>query len=115
MTKEEIQNLFNQRPIECEYSEDWCRHLNPVERVATFKEQSKEFREFWQGKILNNGYRELSESDMDQVILFFDTTALGSKKFRENGGVAAAIANMRMPLWYKALRDIKQKPNIKET
>lgn len=113
MTKEEIQKLFNQSPIECEYSENWCRYLNPVEMEATFKEQSKEFREFWRDKILNSDYRELSELDMNRIILFFDSTAKGSREFRESGGVAAALANRPMTQWYRALRALKRNQDIR--
>ena len=113
MNREEIQNLFNQSPIECEYIENWCRYLNPVEQEIRFKEQGKEFREFWQNRILNNDHRELSESDMNRIILFFDNTASGAREFRENGGVAAAKANVYKPLWYKTLRALKHNQNIK--
>ncbi|MDD5617462.1 MAG: HNH endonuclease signature motif containing protein [Candidatus Omnitrophica bacterium] len=77
-------------------------------------EQGKEFREFWQAKVLDNNYPELSESDMNRIILFFDDTAKGSKEFRESGGVACAKANLRMPQWYKVLRDLKNKQDIRE-
>lgn len=114
MTKEEIQNLFSQRPDECEYSRDWCRYRNPEEEDTTLREQSKEFRQFWHEKILDDNYSELSESDMNRVILFFDNTALGSREFRERGGVSCAKANIHKTLWYKALRDLKDKQDIRK-
>jgi 5-methylcytosine-specific restriction endonuclease McrA len=114
MDKEEIQKLFNQSPAECEYSENWCRFLNSAEMEVTFRKESKEFREFWREKILNDSYPELSEADMNRVILFFDSTAKGSKEFRESGGVSAALANIHMTQWYRVLQSLKHNEEIRE-
>jgi len=112
MTKEEIKEIFNNPSAEC--NPNWCRDRKFENDEAVLIKQSKEFREFWYKKILYNSYVELSESDMDRVILFFDSTARDSKEFKESGGISAAKANIRRPQWHKALRDLKHKQDIKE-
>ncbi|MGB2762747.1 MAG: HNH endonuclease [Minisyncoccales bacterium] len=112
MTKEEIQKLFNHPPFE--YIPRWCRDIDIEAHERTIKKQGEEFREFWHSKILNSDYQELSESDMNRVILFFDSTASGSREFQENGGVPIAKANLRKPQWYKALRALKHNQDIRE-
>jgi len=104
MTKEEMTKLFND--FRAEY--DFEKH----EQV--WKKQSEEFRQFWSEKILNDNYPELSEANMDYIIRFFDTNAKGAREFRENGGEHAAKAGIYQGMWYRALKDLKNKKDIKE-
>lgn len=112
MTKEEIQELFNHPPFDYLYGP--IRSSDTEVNEEAIKKQSEEFRKFWHDKILDNDYGELSESDMNRVILFFDSTALDSKDFRDNGGVPAAKANINKILWHKALLALKHSQDIKE-
>lgn len=104
MITKEIKKLFNE--FRAEY--DFEKH----EQV--WKRQSKEFRRFWNEKILNDDYPELSKIDMDYVIRFFDAKATGAKEFRENGGEHAANAGIRPKMWHRALKDLKNKQDIKK-
>ncbi len=49
---------------------------------------------------------------MDYVIRFFDKNARGAREFRENGGEYAATAGIWQGMWYRALKDIKEKSDI---
>lgn len=104
MTKEEIQKIFD----------DFSAEYNLKEDKQVWENQSEEFRQFWHEKIMNDNYLELSEDDMDCVILFFCQKAKGAGYFKKIGGHAAALANIRQGLWYKALRSLKSKKNIRK-
>jgi len=101
--KEKIKEIF--REFQDEYDFEKLKQI--------WKNQSEEFRKFWEDKILNKNYPELSESDMDHVIKFFDQKARGAKEFRENGGLHAARANIFQGQWYRALKSIKNNQDIK--
>ncbi|MFZ2970217.1 MAG: hypothetical protein WA063_03660, partial [Minisyncoccia bacterium] len=102
MKKEEITKLFN----------EFIAEYNSEKYEQIWKKQSEEFRQFWHDKILNDNYAVLSEADMDYVIRFFDKNARGAKEFRENGGEHAARAGIHQGMWYRALKDLKNKHNI---
>lgn len=102
--KEEIIKIFND--FRAEY--DFERH----DRV--WKKQSEEFRKFWREKIMDDNYPVLLEEDMDYVIRFFDQNARGAREFREGGGEHAAKAGIWQGMWYRALKDIKEKSDIKK-
>jgi len=104
MINEEIVKLFNDFSVEYDFKED--------EQI--WKNQSEEFRQFWREKIMNDKYSELSIEDMDCVILFFCSKAKGAGEFKKGGGKSAALANIRQGLWYKALRSLKSKKDIRE-
>ncbi|MDO9580938.1 MAG: hypothetical protein Q7J06_10310, partial [Bacteroidales bacterium] len=104
MTKEEITKLFN----------DFRAEFNFEKKENIWRKQSEEFRQFWCGKVLNGNYPELSEADMDYVIRFFDCKAKGAKEFRENGGEHAARAGIYQGMWYRALKGLKNKQDIRE-
>ena len=104
MKKEEIAKLFN----------NFLTEYNFEKHEQVWKKQSEEFRQFWHDKILNDSYSMLSEADMDYVIRFFDKNARGAKEFRENGGEHAAKAGIYQGMWYRALKDLKNKQDIRE-
>jgi hypothetical protein len=79
-----------------------------------WKKQSLQFKDFWENKILNDDYSELSEFEMDKIILFFDSRAKGAKKFKEEGGTHAALAHIHQIQWYEALKSIKRNIDIRE-
>jgi len=93
---------------------NFCAEYDFEKHEQVWKNQSKEFRQFWHRKILDDNYPELSEADMDCVIKFFDRTFKGSKEFRENGGECVASANIRRRMWYKALQGLKNTQDIRE-
>jgi len=104
MTREEIIELFN----------NFCAEFNSEKKENIWRKQSEEFRQFWREKVLNGNYPELSEADMDYVIRFFDSNARGAREFRENGGEHAAKAGIYQGMWYRALKDLKKKQDIRE-
>jgi hypothetical protein len=107
MTKEEIikiTKLFN----------DFRAEYNSEKSENIWKKQSEEFRRFWREKILNDNYTELSETDMDNVIRFFDSKAKGAgKEFEKNGGESAALANIPKPKWHGVFKDLKKEKDIR--
>lgn len=103
MIKEDILKLFN----------DFCIEYNPENKKEVFKKQSEEFRQFWSERICNGG-PELSEIEMDYIIRFFDLKAKGARQFRENGGECAALAGIHQKMWYKALKSLKDRQDIRE-
>ncbi len=104
MTKEEIIKIFN----------DFRAEYNFEKHEQVWRKQSEEFRQFWREKVLNGNYPELLEEDMDYVIRFFDKNAKGAREFRENGGEHAAKAGIYQGMWYRALKDLKNKQDIRE-
>lgn len=104
MTKEEIIKIFN----------DFRAEYNFEKYEQVWRNQSEKFRQFWREKVLNGNYPELSEADMDYVIRFFDKNAKGAREFRENGGEHAARAGIYQGMWYRALKDLKNKQDIRE-
>ena len=103
MTKEEITKIFND--FRAEY--DFEKH------AQVWINQSEEFRRFWREKIMDDKV-VMSDEDMDRVIRFFDTKAGGARAFRESGGEHAGRANIWKGQWYRALKAIKEKPDIKK-
>ncbi len=104
MTKEEIIKIFN----------DFRAEYNIERHEQVWRKQSEEFRQFWREKVLNDNYPELLEEDMDYVIRFFDKNAKGAGEFRENGGEHAARAGIYQGMWYRALKGLKNKQDIRE-
>ena len=58
MQKEELLKLFNSF-LEI-YDED--------SKNSIWKKHSQAFRDFWDGKILNDNIKEVNESEVDQII-----------------------------------------------
>ncbi len=104
MTKEEITKIFN----------DFYAEHNFEKHEQVWKNQSEEFRQFWREKVINDNYPALSEADMDYVIRFFDTNSKGAREFRENGGEHAGKAGIYQGMWYRALKGLKNKKDIRE-
>jgi len=104
MTKEEIIKLFN----------EFCTEFNFEKKENIWRKQSEEFQQFWHEKILDDSYPELLEADMDYVIRFFDSNARGAREFRENGGEHAAKTGIYQGMWYRTLKDLKNKQDIRE-
>lgn len=103
MTKEEITKIFND--FRAEY--DFEKH------AQVWRNQGEEFRRFWSEKIMDDK-SILLEEDMDYFIRFFDMNARGAGEFRENGGESAALAGIWQGMWYRALKAIKEKSDIKK-
>ena len=52
-------------------------------------EKSREFRDFWHSKIMNKEVKEISDAEIDKIVLILDRSASGQKK--ENEAVARTM------------------------
>jgi hypothetical protein len=52
-------------------------------------EKSREFRDFWHSKIMNKEVKEISDEEIDKIVLILDRSASGQKK--ENEAVARTM------------------------
>lgn len=76
-----------------------------------WNEQSKRFGEFWRDRILKRDTLELSESEIDEVLLILDSKARGSRPDTE------AIASVMIPqgAWYRLFFQLRNTPKLSET
>jgi len=98
MDKEKILKLF----------EDFIKNYNREKSRSIWIEKSKQFREFWNNRILNNPENNLNESEVDQIIRILDAHAKGNTKNDE------AVANCMIPqgVWYRMFNEIKQNKEL---
>jgi len=72
--------------------------------------KSKEFRDFWKDKILNDKVKELNPSEVDEIIRILDKNGKGNKP----GDHSVAKCMIRQDIWRKMFNDIKKEPKIKD-
>ncbi len=103
--KEKIQKLFN----------DFLRDYDVEKHRIVWEKQSKEFRDFWQNKILNKDYSIIPEADLDPIIRILDYLGRGSGEFREAGGEPVAKPYIHQGAWYRMFKSLKENENIRQT
>jgi len=103
--KEKIQKLFN----------DFLKDYDVEKHRLVWEKQSKEFRDFWQNKILNKNYSIIPEADLDPIIRVLDYLARGSREFREAGGEAVAKPWIFQGAWYRMFNSLKENEDIRQT
>ncbi len=72
--------------------------------------QSKEFREFWQNKLMNEKYPALTDSEIDEIVLILDKNAKGSTKETQ----AVAKAMIPQGVWRRLFKEIKEDKKLRE-
>ncbi|MEW5816240.1 MAG: hypothetical protein AB1798_12695, partial [Spirochaetota bacterium] len=100
MRKEEIIRLFN----------DFLKNYDEETKNIIWKKHSEAFRSFWNDKILNGSIKEISESEVDQVIRILDRNGKGNTKADE------AVAKVMIPqgAWRRMFKEIKQHGKLHE-
>lgn len=68
------------------------------------------FHLFWQNKIMTNNSTILDDADIDPIIRMLDQNGKGNTK----GSIVVAKAFIRMGMWYRAFRSLKENSQIRE-
>ncbi|MBI4378784.1 MAG: hypothetical protein HY578_06795 [Nitrospinae bacterium] len=93
MEKQKIIDLFNK--FRTGYDEE--------DKAAIWSNHSRQFREFWNNKILNKGITDLNESEIDDMVRILDKNGKGNTKKDES----VAKAMIPQGVWRKMFREIK--------
>lgn len=67
------------------------------------------FRSFWQNKIMNDSFSALDDSEIDPIVRMLDKNGKGNTK----GSIVIAKAFIRMGMWYRAFRSLKENDVLK--
>jgi len=67
------------------------------------------FRDFWINKILNVDIQTLDDADIDPIIRMLDQNGKGNTK----GSIVVAKAFIRMGMWYRAFRSLKENEELR--
>ena len=82
-----------------------------LDRVdSVWEHQSKTFRSFWEKKILNSKYPELTDTEIDEIILILDKNAKGSTK----DTIAVARVMIAQGVWRRLFKEIQKKKKLKD-
>jgi len=83
--------------------QDFLTGYNAVEKDELWQQQSHAFKTFWNQAVLNDGIKELGDSEIDNVIKFIDKHARGNTAQDE------AIAKVMIPqgVWRKMFNQFK--------
>jgi Endonuclease NucS C-terminal domain len=98
MQKQDIQSLFS----------SFLTNYDPEAKDATWEKQSKQFRDFWEIKIMPGGKEELNELETDQIIKILDRHGKGNTKESE----AVARAMIAQGAWRRMFNDIKNNKDL---
>ena len=77
---------------------------------SIWEKQSARFREFWKEKIMDDGASDLTDSEIDEIVLILDKNAKGSNKD------TVAVAKIMIPqgVWRRLFKEIQSKKKLKE-
>lgn len=67
------------------------------------------FHDFWNNKIMNCNSSTLDDADIDPIIRMLDQNGKGNTK----GSIVVAKAFIRMGMWYRAFRSLKENENLR--
>lgn len=100
MENEKISQFFN----------EFIKSYDKEKTLVVWNEKSKQFRDFWNGCILNEEKKLLNESEVDQIIRILDRKAKGNTKND------VAVANVMIPqgVWRRMFNEIKQNKELQE-
>jgi hypothetical protein len=98
MDKEEISRLY----------QAFINNYDKEKSKLIWIEKSKQFRDFWNNRILNNTENNLNEAEVDQIIRILDKKAKGNTKNDQ------AVANCMTPqgVWRRLFNEIKQNKEL---
>src|SRR3989344_6575105 len=100
MQQAEILNLYK----------SFLETYNSDERDIIWQQKSNQFRKFWKEKILNLSVKQISDSEIDEVVRILDRQARGNVGQDE----AVAKAMVTMGTWRRMFRDIKEQKPLQE-
>lgn len=92
------------------YFDDFLREYDQEKIALIWNEKSKQFRDFWNNRILNKEEKGLNEADVDQIIRILDKKGKGNTKDDQ------AVANVMIPqgVWRRMFNEIKQNKELNE-
>ena len=67
------------------------------------------FHDFWNNKIMNDDITSLDDADIDPIIRLLDQNGKGNTK----GSIVVAKAFIRMGMWYRAFRSLKENDKLR--
>lgn len=67
------------------------------------------FHDFWNNKIMNDNITSLDDADIDPIIRMLDQNGKGNTR----GSIVVAKAFIRMGMWYRAFRSLKDKVDLR--
>ena len=78
---------------------------------SIWEKQSARFREFWKEKIMDDGASDLTDSEIDEIVLILDKNAKGSNKD------TVAVAKIMIPqgVWRRLFKEIQSKKKVERT
>jgi hypothetical protein len=98
MEPERIQELYKQ--FLANYDE---------KKTSIWHEKSKEFRDFWNNKIVNNDVTKISEPEIDGIIRILDSRAKGNKK----DSISVATTMVPQRVWRQMFSEFKTNEKIR--
>lgn len=72
-------------------------------------EYQDRFHDFWNSKIMNDNITSLDDADIDPIIRMLDQNGKGNTR----GSIVVAKAFIRMGMWYRAFRSLKDKVDLR--
>lgn len=72
-------------------------------------EYRKRFHDFWANKIMDDNTATIEDFEMDPIIRMPDQNARGNTR----GSIAVAKAFIRMGMWYRAFKSLKENIELK--
>jgi len=82
--------------------------LDPY-KVTVWQQKSKEFRDFWSNKLTNDAVKELSESEIDEVIRILHSSGKGNTK----DSIAVARVMVPQGAWRRLFVELKTNPRLR--
>ena len=99
--EKEIKSLFE------EFLDDYdAEQINLI-----WSQQSSKFKGFWNNKIINPNHKTLQEGEIDEVVRFLDSKALGNTK----GSQSTAHAMITQDVWRQMFKEIKNDTSLSKT
>ena len=101
MKMEEIKSLYH----------EFLSTYNAEEMDSIWGQQSSQFQNFWNNKIINPNYKVLKEGEIDEIVRFLDRNAKGNKKGNES------VAKVMIPqgAWRRMFNEIKNSAPMAKT
>ncbi|OIO41550.1 hypothetical protein AUJ62_02655 [Candidatus Pacearchaeota archaeon CG1_02_32_21] len=90
----------------------FLQNYDVEKHIQIWNEKSKQFREFWNNKIMDGEDYILDDAEIDQIIKILDRKAKGNK-----GKDVEAVANVMIPqgAWRRMFNEIKKSKELKNT
>ncbi len=87
---------------------EFIKNYDSESKDALWVAQSREFRDFWNGKIMTNSKEDLDDLELDGIIRILDRAGKGNT--RESEAVARTM--ITQGAWRRMFNEIKNKPEL---